>query len=1106
MAEGTDMLFTLNGIIKKILHLETLLTIGVTIIMGGVIYFSITNQREHIRERMTTYGQDMKSLAYAGIKHPMAAGDSPSVEKQLLDIGDELENTEIVICDFNQRIVFATNKDRIGADVSTFTGNRATLAALKTLLDTAVPPRISYFEEEKDGVNYLVTIHSIYNDEECHHCHGDSRKVLGGLLTRQSTDATYLAIATLRNHTIIASLIGIGLLITIIYFLLARLVTKPITELAAKAEELAKGNLSVFAPVHSSDSIGILAGSFNSMVKSIKDKIEYANSLKEAIADPLIIVDTNRVVTFINGSCARLTGYDKQETEGKLTCREILKSDICCEDETCDATCPIKKCLVTGEPVENIRIIITNKEGALIPVMASASALKDAQGNITGAVQIFRDISDVLEAERLRYIQSISEREEEQRKYLEFRAENLLDILNQASDGNLQVRAEYHDSNEVMDKIACQTNQMLDNLEKMYEKISSLSKGLEQEVAHRTVMLRERTLMLERAIRDLRELDRLKSAFLANMSHELRTPMNSIIGYTQLLLDRIDGEINEEQEKSLMKVENNAKHLLQLINDILDMSKIESGKIELDIQEADCTTMRDTISTFFQPVLDAKGLYLHFDFADDLPTVFIDKDKVKQIFTNLVGNAVKFTDHGGITIHAKPSTLGIAPGEAPLFVEICVEDSGIGIKKDDMVKLFDKFTQINVSASRPYEGTGLGLSIARGLVVLHKGVIWVESDFGKGSRFCFTLPAQKKVMEKATEPIIELAMAEKLAEYFEKPIDLFLKEPYYLGKRVKCWEYVHCGQTSCPAYGNTERRCWLICGVHCKGVEVAKYPEKVEYCKACEIIENLVVGEFAAQKMKDEDLEGDAADRGIKKTILVIDDNPEVIELIRKNIGEDYNVLGHYTGEGAVEKAREIKPAAITLDIMMPGKDGWEVLQELKKDPVVQDIPVIILSIVDEKKIGFSLGATEYMVKPIDKKILLHKLQNLEKLTSIKNILIVDNEPGTLNTLGRVLNEGGYKITKASNNTGAIQAIHENKPDLIFLNLMIKPDENGSDFIEHIKTNESARNIPLILITDSDLSEEKIKELDGRIRATFNKAVLAEDDLLETLKNTIKKM
>jgi PAS domain S-box-containing protein len=1094
----------LNGFIKRLLNLETLLTIGVTTVMVGIIYFSITNQREHIRERMATYAMDMKLLAYAGIKHPMAVGDSPSIEKQLLDIGDELKHTEIVICDFNQRIVFATNKDRIGANVSTFTGNQETLTSLQQLLDTAVPPRISYFEEIKGGNNYLVTIHSINNEEECHHCHGDTRKVLGGLLTRQSTDATYLAIATLRNHTIIVSMIGIGLLITIIYFLLARLVTKPITVLAQKAGELAKGDLSVSVPVQSANSIGVLAQSFNHMVKSIKDQIEYANSLKDAIADPLIIVDTSMLVTFINRSCAEITGYGKQETEGRLTCREIFKSDIC-KNDVCDTTCPIKRCLVSGEPVRGVRTTLTDKAGTVIPVMASASALKDAHGAITGAVQIFRDITDVLEAERLRYIQSISEREEEQRKYLESRAENLLAILRQASAGNLKVRAEQRGTAEVMDKIARHTNDMLDNLEKTYEKISSLSKGLEVEVAHRTVMLRERTLMLERAVRELQELDKLKSAFLANMSHELRTPMNSIIGYTQLLLDRIDGEINEEQEKSLIKVENNSKHLLQLINDILDMSKIESGKIELEILETDLKDMRDTISTFFQPLLDAKGLALHFDFADDLPTVFVDKDKVKQIFTNLVGNAIKFTDQGGITIHAKPSTLGISLGAPPLFVEICVEDTGIGIRKDDLAKLFDKFTQINVSASRQYEGTGLGLSIARGLVVLHKGVIWVESEFGRGSRFYFTLPAQKKVMESGGEPIIELAMAEKLAEYFDKPIELFLKEPSYLGKPVKCWEYAHCGQTSCPAYGNRERRCWLICGVHCKGVKVAKCPEKAEYCVNCEIIENLVVGEFSSPDKNAAALPGGEA-AGEKKTILVIDDNPDVIELIRKNIGDEYHVVGHFTGEGAVQKARELRPTAITLDIMMPGKDGWEVLQELKKDPAVQDIPVIILSIVDEKKIGFSLGATEYMVKPVDKKLLLHKLKNLEKLTSIRHILIVDEESGTVHALGRTLHEVGYKITQAYNNTAAIEAIALERPDLIVLNLMIKPDANGADLMEYIKTDESVLNVPLILITNSDLSEADVRELDGRIRATFNKAVLAEDDLLETLKNTIRKM
>ena len=219
-------------------------------------------------------------------------------------------------------------------------------------------------------------------------------------------------------------------------------------------------------------------------------------------------------------------------------------------------------------------------------------------------------------------------------------------------------------------------------------------------------------------------------------------------------------------------------------------------------------------------------------------------------------------------------------------------------------------------------------------------------------------------------------MAEKLAEYFNKPEETFLREPIYGGKPILCWEYTHCGQTSCPAYESDEHRCWLIPGTHCKGTAVAKFPEKAEFCKACEVIEQLVLGEHEASEGESRPEMRDPA----RKTVLVIDDNPEVIELIRKNIGSDYNVIGLLNSEEALDKAREIQPDAITLDIMMPRRNGWQVLRDLKNTPETQDIPVIILSIVDEKNIGFSLGATEYIVKPVNKKILLHKLKNLEKI------------------------------------------------------------------------------------------------------------------------------
>jgi signal transduction histidine kinase/CheY-like chemotaxis protein len=679
----------------------------------------------------------------------------------------------------------------------------------------------------------------------------------------------------------------------------------------------------------------------------------------------------------------------------------------------------------------------------------------------------------------------------------------LSETLSQVAEGDLKKRAQVYGKNDSMDQVAGHTNYMLDDLEKLYDRISSFSKELELEVARRTMMLREKTLLLERANRDLRELDRLKSAFLANMSHELRTPMNSIIGYTDLLIDRIDGEINEEQEKSLEKVANNARHLLQLINDILDMSKIESGKIELDLREVFIPALAELFSVTLEQPLQKKGLSLDFEFSSDLPSVYIDEDKIRQVFINLLSNAIKFTNQGGITISARPSLRGIKSGESPLFVEVCVSDTGIGIKEEDIGKLFDKFSQIDVSTIREYEGTGLGLSIARGFVVLHKGMIWVESTFGKGSRFCFTLPVNKAILEKPREPILEPMMAEGLADYFNKASEIFLKEPHYAGKPIKCWEYVHCGQTSCPAYGSSERRCWLIFGTHCKGTNVASYPEKVYFCRGCEIIDRLILEECETQKLASFTPAVVQSEVEAKKVILAIDDNPEMIELIQKYLGSEYTVVGLRNSDEALKKACEVHPAAITLDIRMPGKSGWEVLLELKRNPQTQDIPVIVLSIVDEKKLGFSLGAAEYIVKPVDKNLLLRKLQLLSSGSHVKKVLVVDTDVNVVQAIRHVLEDAGFQVTSALDNSHALEEIRKSVPDLIVMNL-IMPDSNGTDMITVLKTDEVIRRIPLILVTERAFSKEELLELDGRIEAIINRDMLSMDDLLMELNDILQ--
>ena len=599
-------------------------------------------------------------------------------------------------------------------------------------LKTGVEPRFNPrkpLEYVDGGRRYLVIIRPILNEKDCYHCHGSSRKVLGGIIVRLDAERTYAQVTAQRNRTIMIVMFLIPIAIVLIYLMVNKLVRRPIESLAEKAKRFAEGDMSATVDVKTEDEIGILGKTFNYMVESV----------------------------------------------------------------------------------------------------------------------------------------------------------------------------------------------------------SSFSKKLEEEIQRKTLLLNERTklmILLERANKELRELDKLKSTFLANMSHELRTPMNAIIGYTDLLIDGVDGTINEDQEKSLKKVAVNARHLLQLINDVLDISKIEAGKMKISPKELDLKWVVESVLPTFEPQLKLKGLTLAVDIPEGLPLVYGDEDRIKEILINLLSNAVKFTQKGGITVSARISERGVRPGEPPLFAEVCVEDTGIGIKEEDVGKIFDKFVQVDLTTIRQYEGTGLGLSIARGLVSLHKGVIWVTSKYGEGSKFCFTLPLKKEILEKPAEPVIETRIAEALGDYFGKSADTFLKEPEYAGKPIRCWEYIRCGQPSCPAYGSKEARCWLIMGTHCAGMKIAAYPEKVDFCRGCELIEGLV------SKLEEDVTEEAGTSKGGEpgaKTLLAIDDNPEAIDIIRKYLGSDYKVVGLLSGEQAVEKAKEIKPMAITLDIMMPRKDGWQVLQELKE-------------------------------------------------------------------------------------------------------------------------------------------------------------------------------
>jgi CheY-like chemotaxis protein/two-component sensor histidine kinase len=359
------------------------------------------------------------------------------------------------------------------------------------------------------------------------------------------------------------------------------------------------------------------------------------------------------------------------------------------------------------------------------------------------------------------------------------------------------------------------------------------------------------------------------------MSHELRTPLNAIIGFSEVLRDGICGELNQEQLEAVLDIHASGEELLQMIKDILDLSKVEAGKMEFHIERFPFDDILQSVKSVLSNMIKKKGQNFTVKAPDDLPLIYADKTRLKQILYNLLSNAVKFTPEGGNI------TVTVSSDDDKFLFE--VEDTGIGIREDDMDKLFKEFVQIDASYSRQYEGTGLGLALTKKLVQMHGGNIWAESEYGKGSKFSFTLP--RILPQRPGEE------DDKVKERIER---LNLREP----------------------------------------------------------------------------------DR---KTILVVEDNTQVAHLISLYLsGAGYNVEIALDGEEAIQKAKYLKPFAITLDIILPKKDGWQVIQELKLYPESANIPIIILTVLDDYDLACSMDVLSYIVKPVDKEQLLEALKKIK--------------------------------------------------------------------------------------------------------------------------------
>jgi adenylate cyclase len=495
---------------------------------------------------------------------------------------------------------------------------------------------------------------------------------------------------------------------------------------------------------------------------------------------------------------------------------------------------------------------------------------------------------------------------------------------------------------------------------------------------------------------------RAKSQFLTNMSHELRTPLNAIIGITEMLKEDAQETGEDPLIEPLDRIHHAGAHLLALINEILDLAKIESGKFELHSEDVDLGCLMEDVARTAEPLALKNGNRLNIGIALDLGSIQADPVRLRQVIFNLLSNACKFSRNGTVILRANRET---APGGDR--VSISVEDTGIGLTEDQCAKLFQEFTQADSSTTRKYGGTGLGLAISRRLCRIMGGDIEVQSIVGQGSTFTVTLPAGR---------------------------------------------------------GLTGRR-----GAH---------PD---------LKRSLI----------------DAQPVGQGRRALVIDDEDTSRDILRQILTrEGFDVMTASSGRQGIEIARDVQPSVITLDVLMSDLDGWSTLQELKRDTELRDIPVIMVTIVDEENRGYTLGAAAYLTKPVNRECLLKALASCRPEHASPRVLVIEDDAHTRGWLTRILREDGWEATEAENGRVALERLSLVDPDIILLDLMM-PEMDGFEFVDEIRRDEKTRHLPLIVLTAADLSDEDHRRLSGGIRKILRKRVGGKDEVLSSLREVI---
>jgi PAS domain S-box-containing protein len=503
--------------------------------------------------------------------------------------------------------------------------------------------------------------------------------------------------------------------------------------------------------------------------------------------------------------------------------------------------------------------------------------------------------------------------------------------------------------------------------------------------------------------------NRAKSQFLANMSHELRTPLNAVIGYSEMLQEECEDLGAKSLIPELGRIRDAGKHLLALVNDILDLSKIEAGRMELFLETFDVCAAVNDVSMTVQPLVEKNGNTLEVRCPRDIGRMHADLTKVRQAMFNLLSNAAKFTRQGSITLEVER-----APGETGegATIEFRVRDTGIGMTPQQVARLFEPFTQADASTTREYGGTGLGLSITRKFCQMMGGDVTVKSEAGRGSTFIIRLPVEVPDPDGAPN---ESGAPEAPRGAATTPADA----------------------ARCAAPG--------------------------------------------------------------QPTILVVDDDEDARALATHILSsEGYQVMTAADGPEGLRLAKAHHPTAITLDVLMPQMDGWAVLTSLKSDPELADIPVIMVTMTGDRNLGYALGASDFMTKPIDRSRLAALLKRYACPRVPCRALIVDDDPVSRATMRPALEAEGWVVDVAADGETGLRRVAEAPPDLILLDLMM-PGMSGFEVATELHRNPVSRSIPVVVMTAKDLTQEDRQRLNGHVARVLQKGRDGTDELLQAI-------